>query len=166
MIDEVSPEADRAKATVQVKVKILKPDDYLRPDMNATVAFYNEAKAAPRAEPKRVGVIPAGAVQNGSVFRNAERTCATATVDSGRTSAKGVLIESGLIGGEDLIVNPPANLKRWAEGAVQSREERRPDERDDNPGEEAEQRVCARRISCDGLGRSRILRSTGEISSR
>ena len=43
VIEQVSPEADRAKATVQVKVRVLKPDDFLRPDMNATVQFYNDA---------------------------------------------------------------------------------------------------------------------------
>src|SRR5205823_13750867 len=32
MIDEISPQANRQKATVQVKVKILNPDNYLRPD--------------------------------------------------------------------------------------------------------------------------------------
>ena len=32
-------------------------------------------------------------------------------VTTGGTSGKGVLVESGLIGGEDLIVSPPANLK-------------------------------------------------------
>src|SRR5271170_163747 len=37
-IDEVSPEANRQKATVQVKVKILRPDQFLRPEMNASVA--------------------------------------------------------------------------------------------------------------------------------
>lgn len=42
-IEEISPEANRQKATVQVKVKIDDPDDYLRPDMNASVAFYNNA---------------------------------------------------------------------------------------------------------------------------
>ena len=39
MIAEISPQANRAKATVQVKVQILNPDAYLRPDMNATVKF-------------------------------------------------------------------------------------------------------------------------------
>src|ERR1700686_3950874 len=42
-IAEMSPEANRQKATVQVKVQILKPDSYLRPEMNATVQF--KAKA-------------------------------------------------------------------------------------------------------------------------
>jgi HlyD family secretion protein len=36
---QISPEADRQKATIQVKVKISNPDDYLRPEMNAHVSF-------------------------------------------------------------------------------------------------------------------------------
>ena len=47
-IKEISPEANRQKATVQVKVKISKPDDYLRPEMNASVAFAAEEKPAKR----------------------------------------------------------------------------------------------------------------------
>ncbi len=38
-ICEISPEANRQKATVQVKVRIERPDPLLRPDMNASVAF-------------------------------------------------------------------------------------------------------------------------------
>ena len=39
VVAEISPEANRQKATIQVKVKILKPDDYLRPEMNGHVSF-------------------------------------------------------------------------------------------------------------------------------
>lgn len=39
VVAEIAPEANRQKATIQVKVKILKPDDYLRPEMNAHVNF-------------------------------------------------------------------------------------------------------------------------------
>ncbi len=39
VVEEISPEANRQKATIQVKVKILKPDSYLRPEMNAHVSF-------------------------------------------------------------------------------------------------------------------------------
>lgn len=39
VVAEISPEANRQKATIQVKVKILQPDDYLRPEMNAHVSF-------------------------------------------------------------------------------------------------------------------------------
>ena len=110
-IEQVSPEADRAKATVQVKVRVLNPDDYLRPDMNATVSFYNDAKAGPVSEAKRVIVIPQGAVQNGSVFVVVNGHARKRPVTIGGASEKGVLVESGLIGGEELIVSPPANLK-------------------------------------------------------
>ena len=110
-VEQVSPEADRAKATVQVKVKVLNPDDYLRPDMNATVAFYNDVKPEAGDAAKRVIVIPQGAVQNGSVFVVVDGRARKRSVTTGGASEKGVLIESGLIGGEDLIVSPPANLK-------------------------------------------------------
>ena len=45
-IHEISPEANRQKATVQVKVKVPHPDDYLRPEMNASVAFLSDEKMA------------------------------------------------------------------------------------------------------------------------
>jgi HlyD family secretion protein len=111
VIEQISPEADRAKATVQVKVKVLKPDDYLRPDMNATVAFYNDVPQQPAVKTKRVVVIPPNAVHNGSVFVVVNNRARKRSVTTAGTSSKGVLVESGLIGGEDLIVSGPADLK-------------------------------------------------------
>jgi HlyD family secretion protein len=111
VIQQVSPEADRSKATVQVKVQVTKPDDYLRPDMNATVSFYNDAPASTTAESKRVIVIPQAAVQNGSVFVVVKDHARKRPVTTGGSSSQGVMVESGLIGGEDLIVSPPADLK-------------------------------------------------------
>ncbi|MBV8069070.1 MAG: efflux RND transporter periplasmic adaptor subunit [Acidobacteriaceae bacterium] len=111
IIAQVSPEADRAKATVQVKVRVLNPDDYLRPDMNATVAFYNDAQSNPQSSAKSVIVIPANAVQNGSVFLVSDGHARKRAVTLAGTSEKGVLVESGLKGGEDLIIDPPEGLK-------------------------------------------------------
>ncbi len=112
IIEQVSPEADRSKATVQVKVQVLKPDEYLRPDMNATVSFYNDAKTGPdTAAAKRVIVIPQGAVRDGSVFVVLNGHARRRPVTIGGTSQNGVLIASGLIGGEDLIVSPLASMK-------------------------------------------------------
>ena len=51
-IEEIAPEANRQKATVQVKVKIAEPDDYLRPEMNASVAFVSNGKAVSRLSKK------------------------------------------------------------------------------------------------------------------
>jgi HlyD family secretion protein len=121
-IDEVSPEANRQKATVQVKVKILQPDSFLRPEMNASVAFLAEKKPVVNqgathgnAEPPSV-VIPSSAVRGGAVFvlvagravRRPVKTGATMTLSGG---GQGVRIEQGLIGGEDLILSPPESLK-------------------------------------------------------
>ena len=44
-IAEIAPEANRAKGTVQVKVKVENPDEQLRPEMNARVNFLAEATA-------------------------------------------------------------------------------------------------------------------------
>jgi HlyD family secretion protein len=114
VIEQVSPEADRAKATVQVKVRVLKPDGFLRPDMNATVQFISDAPKTPAvsgAEPKRVVVIPAGALQGDHVFVMLKDRAIKRPVTTAGSSDKGVIVESGLIGGEDLILSPPADLK-------------------------------------------------------
>jgi HlyD family secretion protein len=113
VIEQVSPEADRAKATVQVKVRVLKPDDFLRPDMNATVQFYNDApkETTTTGVTKSVVVVPAGAVQGDHVFVMLKDKAIKRPVTTGGSSDKGVIIESGLIGGEDLILSPPADLK-------------------------------------------------------
>jgi HlyD family secretion protein len=112
MIDEVSPEANRQKATVQVKVKVLHPDQYLRPEMNASVAFISDAKPVEKGQIAKPSiVIPMSAVRSGSVFVIANGRAVKRTVRTGATTPQGVHIEDGLNGGEDLIVNPPADLK-------------------------------------------------------
>lgn len=47
VVEEISPEANRQKATIQVKVKILHPDEYLRPEMNGHVSFLAPATGQP-----------------------------------------------------------------------------------------------------------------------
>lgn len=109
-VEQVSPEADRAKATVQVKVRIDNPDNYLRPDMNATVAFYNAGNSEQSSDSKRLIVVPEGSVQKGAVFVVLNGHARRRSVKTDGSSQKGVLIASGLIGGEELIVNPPDSL--------------------------------------------------------
>ncbi len=45
-IAEIAPEANRQRATIQVKVQIIEPDSYLRPEMDAQVTFYPPAASA------------------------------------------------------------------------------------------------------------------------
>jgi HlyD family secretion protein len=96
-----------------VKVKIVKPDEYLRPEMNASVAFIADEKPATTTEApsKPVVLAPAAALKDGAVFVVLDGKAVRRTVKTGAVSPQGVRIESGLIGGEDVIVNPPAGLK-------------------------------------------------------
>ena len=113
VIEEISPEANRQKATVQVKVQILQPDSFLRPEMNASVAFYEQGDTGQAAPPANASVIyvPAGAVRNGSVFVFHDGRAVERKVRTGNVTNLGIRIEDGLFGGEDLILNPPAALK-------------------------------------------------------
>ena len=115
VIDEISPEANRQKATVQVKVKILRPDEYLRPEMNASVSFAGEEKAAAGAAPAiPVVVVPASAVRRDVVYVLFNGRAVRRPVKTGGLTVQGLRIEDGLAGGEEIIVNPPADLKDGA----------------------------------------------------
>jgi HlyD family secretion protein len=112
VVEEISPEANRQKATVQVKVKVLAPDSYLRPDMNASVAFVSdEPKSAPSAPTKPVVYVPAAAVRGDAVYVVVGGKVLRRTVRVTGSTSEGQRVEEGLIGGEDLVLNPPAELK-------------------------------------------------------
>jgi HlyD family secretion protein len=118
VVDLISPEANRQKATVLVRVKVLTPDDLLKPDMNATVSFLDPALAAraerattaPAADRPSIRV-PATAVRDGAVFVVENGKAVKRSVSTGATREGQIEIPRGLIGGEDLIVNPPDGLK-------------------------------------------------------
>jgi HlyD family secretion protein len=52
-IAEVAPEANRQKATIQVKVQVLEPDELLRPEMTASVTFLRKTMAENHREAGR-----------------------------------------------------------------------------------------------------------------
>ena len=110
-IKEISPEANRQKATVQIKVKVVKPDQFLRPEMNASVAFLSDETPAARSAARPVVIAPSSAVRDGAVFLLLDGRAVRRSVKTGALSGSGVRVEEGLNGGEDLIVNPPPGLK-------------------------------------------------------
>jgi HlyD family secretion protein len=110
-IDEISPEANRQKATVQVKVKVLQPDGYLRPEMNASVAFLADEKRSESQAAKPVVTVPPTAVRDGAVFVMLNGRAVRRPVRISGTTSKGLRVDDGLIGGEDLIVSPPPDLR-------------------------------------------------------
>lgn len=116
-IAQISPEANRQKATVQVKVQVLNPEKYpdiqLRPEMNATVRFL--ANDTPKSAEEPAGVfVPATAIRD----RDGKKMVLIAY--DGRAVARDVRITSqradgalvdGLVGGENVITTAPATLK-------------------------------------------------------
>ena len=114
-IAEMSPEANRQKATVQVKVQILKPDSYLRPEMNATVQFRAKANDAKNAGPKQAYVfVPTAALRDkdGKKFVllafNGKALRRDVHVQGQRSG--GYLVDS-LVGGESVITTGPTDLQ-------------------------------------------------------
>jgi HlyD family secretion protein len=113
-IAQISPEANRQKATVQVKVQIKNPDEYLRPEMNATVKFLaNEQKTSTSNQPSGV-FVPGTAIRDHDgkkvVFLafNGKALMREVQVTSQRSG--GVLVQ-GLVGGESVITTAPPTLK-------------------------------------------------------
>jgi HlyD family secretion protein len=117
VIAQISPEANRQKATVQVKVQVLKPDKYpdvqLRPEMNATVKFLAIDTAKTSKGPSGV-FVPSTAIhdRDGSkivlIAFNGRAVAKEIRITSQR--ADGALVD-GLVGGENLITTAPATLK-------------------------------------------------------
>lgn len=114
-IAEISPEANRQKATVQVKVQILNPDEYLRPEMNATVKFLANQTKSEAANTGPAGVfVPSTAVRD----RNGKKIVLLAFKGKVlqrdvriRAQRSGGVLVDGLNGGEDVITSGPQNLK-------------------------------------------------------
>ncbi len=112
---EISPEANRQKATVQVKVQILEPDRLIRPEMNANVSFLARPEGEPAggggAPQPRVSIPITALVDGSSVFvvvgGVAEKRSVTVATSTGDT----VEIDRGLSGGEDIVLSPPEDLE-------------------------------------------------------
>jgi HlyD family secretion protein len=116
-IAEMSPEANRQKATVQVKVQILQPDSYLRPEMNATVQFKakpsnNDDQSA--SSKQKYVFVPTAAVRDKDgtkfVFLAFKGKALRRDVHVQGQRSGGYLVDS-LVGGEDVITAGPADLQ-------------------------------------------------------
>jgi len=118
-IAQISPEANRQKATVQVKVQVLNPGKYpeiqLRPEMNATVKFL--ANEAPKEkDPKG----PAGVFVPSAALRDRDGKKIVLIAFNGKAVARqvhvlsqrsdGALVDA-LVGGESVITTAPPALK-------------------------------------------------------
>jgi HlyD family secretion protein len=102
-IAEIAPEANRAKATVQVKVKVENPDEQLRPEMNARVNFLGEEKTSQAKSAPRVLVSKAAVARkdgNAFVFVVKGNRVEQRSVRLGDDSGEFYYVLEGLSGGE------------------------------------------------------------------
>jgi len=116
-IAQISPEANRQKATVQVKVQVLNPGKYpdvqLRPEMNATVRFLANDLPKNTKDPSGVFVPSTGIRDRDGkkivlLAYNGKAVAREVHVVGQR--ADGALVE-GLVGGESVITTAPPTLK-------------------------------------------------------
>jgi HlyD family secretion protein len=115
VVDEIAPEANRQKATVQVKVKFSEPDEYVRPEMNARVTFLEPGKDLTNKKPAdtKFYIVPKRAVLD------RESGKAVLVVTDGKVQVKPVVVQkevgpdsfisSGLAGTEAVIVSEQLN---------------------------------------------------------
>jgi HlyD family secretion protein len=114
VIAEMSPEANRQKATVEVKVQILNPDSYLRPEMNTTVKFLANESAKNIGQEASGVFVPTTAVRDHDgkkivlIAFNGKALAREVQVVSQRS---GGLMVQGLVGGENVITSGPDDLK-------------------------------------------------------
>src|SRR6266851_1712138 len=113
-IAEIAPEANRAKATVQVKVKVENPDEQLRPEMNARVNFLSEEQTAQTKSAPRVLVAKAAVVRkdgNAFVFVVKGNRVEQRSVRLGDETGEFYYVLEGLSGGESAATTGAEKLR-------------------------------------------------------
>jgi len=113
----VIPAADRAKATVKVRIGFKQKDSRVVPEMGARVAFLDDAppSRAGASSPASGALVPPEAVQTdgdaGTVFVINGSLVERRTVRLGARSADGQIILTGLQPGESLVVGDTSRLR-------------------------------------------------------
>jgi multidrug efflux pump subunit AcrA (membrane-fusion protein) len=115
VLRQVIPTADRTKATITVKVRLLDKDENLRPEMSAKVTFLEPAKASSSTARPTISV-PKDALVTGNgataVFvMDSQKKVHLVPVSVGGETQDEAIIAEGLAGTEALVLRPPDTLK-------------------------------------------------------
>lgn len=106
-IAEIAPEANRAKATVQVKVKVENPNEQLRPEMNARVNFLANRSENEGSIVSRVLVPKAAVVKRDGkdfVFVIKGDRVELRSIRLGQEGPEFTQVLEGLVGGETIAL--------------------------------------------------------------
>jgi HlyD family secretion protein len=115
VLRQVIPTADRTKATIMVKVRLLEKDENLRPEMSAKVTFQERAGESSRTL-RPIITVPKDALvaKNGTtaVFVvDGQKKVHLVPVTIGGERQDEVIVDQGLAGTEGLVLRPPSTLK-------------------------------------------------------
>jgi len=121
LVSRISGEADFQRNTLEVKVRLLNPDDRLRPEMLCRAKFLAPQLATDQnVSATGVGVlipqilIPKTGEKYHQLFIVSQdgKTAEVVSVEVGdKVVGDHILIISGLLGGEQIIANPPQSLR-------------------------------------------------------
>lgn len=121
-VHKIIPTADRAKATVLIKIRFAERDDRVLPEMSAKVLFLkpDAEQASEDAAPQLM--VPASAVvvrdSKKVVFRIVGEKAEAVTVTTGKTSGTFVEITQGVSAGDRMVLRPSEHLRNGATIAV------------------------------------------------
>jgi HlyD family secretion protein len=111
-VTEMAPEANRQKATLQVKVRVAEPDGVIRPEMNAKVTFLEPPSGS--GGPAKV-FAPKEAVftreAQSFVYQVNDGTATARRVRVGAEADGRIEVLDGLAGGESVVVRGVELLK-------------------------------------------------------
>lgn len=115
VLRQVIPTADRTKATIMVKVRLLEKDAHLRPEMSAKVTFLERARESSRTI-RPIITIPKDALvarnETAAVFVvDGQKKAHLVPVSIGGENQGEVIVDRGLTGTEALVLHPPSTLK-------------------------------------------------------
>lgn len=115
-VDDISPQADRQKGTVQLKVRIVNPDESITTEVNARVTFLGDAPKADAAAASQAKLwIPKAAVvqkdKDASVYIVRDGKAFAKSIKLGVDTPQGSEVIEGLTGDEILILTPLDKLR-------------------------------------------------------
>ena len=118
----IIPTADRSKATVKVRIGLDLKDDRIVPDMGVRVSFLEDKPAAAAQQAPPGALVPASAIRTEGdvnvVYVVNDKRAHRRTVTLGGNIGDVRQVLSGVIVGESVITDPPAQLKDGAAVAV------------------------------------------------
>jgi HlyD family secretion protein len=108
------PQINRQKGTLKVEVRILEPDEWLRPDMSVRVTFFAGEPAGGEAAAPQV-LVPREAVRRDDQGEytwvvTEERLRRQAIASAGQAADGRAIVSRGLAGGEALVVGEALGL--------------------------------------------------------